>query len=194
MQPNRIRPRPALDIHGKGKADQDGPAMDRYSAFGTSDLAEYIRTHAIRAEIIRLTVETPTVERAAAAVGTLPEQIVKSLLFLVSDEPLLVVARGMENVDRRSLGRYLSVGKKHLILARPEVVFSITGYPVGALPPFGHRAIIRTLVDRRVTGQPVVFAGGGSSRALLRMEPAELIRVCGGEIVDVRLSSETGEA
>ncbi len=138
--------------------------------------------------------DTPTVDRAAAVVGTTPEQIVKSLLFLVNGEPLLVIARGPENVDRRAIGRYMQVGRKQVSLADPAGVLSITGYPVGALPPFGHRASIRTIVDGKVTDLPLIYAGGGSPRALIRMVPAELLRVCGAELVDVQAGSRPGEA
>jgi len=161
---------------------------------GTSDLEQFIRTHGIQAEIISLSIDTPTVDLAAKAVGTSPDQIVKSLLFLVNDEPLLVIARGPELVDRRAIGHHMKVGRKRVSLADAGAVLSITGYPVGALPPFGHRAAIHTIVDRHVSGLPLIFAGGGSPRALVRLEPAELLRVCGAEIADVRAGSTTGEA
>lgn len=138
--------------------------------------------------------DTPTVDRAAAVVGTTPEQIVKSLLFLVDEKPLLVIARGLENVDRRAISRHMQVGRKKVSLADPAAVLAITGYPVGALPPFGHRASIRTIMDGKVTGLPLIYAGGGSPRALIRMPPAELLRVCGAEIVDVQAGSEPGKA
>jgi prolyl-tRNA editing enzyme YbaK/EbsC (Cys-tRNA(Pro) deacylase) len=168
--------------------------LDRTSDLGTPDLERYIVAHGIRAEILHLSADTPTVDLAAAALGTMPEQIVKSLLFLINGEPLLVIARGPENVDRRAIGRYMKVGRKRVSLANPEAVLSITGYPVGALPPFGHRASIHTIVDKNVVGLPLIYAGGGSTRALVRMEPAELLRVCGDELVDVRSGSRLGEA
>lgn len=161
---------------------------------GTSDLEEFIRTHGVQAEIISLSIDTPTVDLAAKAVGTSPDQIVKSLLFLVNGEPLLVIARGPEFVDRRAIGHHMKVGRRRVSLADAGAVLSITGYPVGALPPFGHRAAIHTIVDRHVPGLPLIFAGGGSPRALVRLEPAELLRVCGAEIADVRAGSRTGEA
>jgi Cys-tRNA(Pro) deacylase len=141
-----------------------------------------------------LRADTPTVDRAAAVVGTTPEQIVKTLLFLVNDEPLLVVARGPENVDRRAIGRYMQVGRKKVSLADPAAVLSITGYPVGALPPFGHRTSIRTIVDGKVADLPLIYAGGGSARALMRMDPAELLRVCRAEVVDVRARPRPDES
>jgi Cys-tRNA(Pro) deacylase len=167
---------------------QDHPVHDG-PRLGTPDLEEFIRNHAIRAEVIRLSVETPTVELAASAVGTEPERIVKSLLFLVRDRPLLVIACGTQNVDRRAIARYKATGAKQVRLARPEAVRSITGYVVGALPPFGHLEPIPTVVDRQVVQLPEVFAGGGSIRALLRIEPAELLQACGGELADVRDAS-----
>jgi prolyl-tRNA editing enzyme YbaK/EbsC (Cys-tRNA(Pro) deacylase) len=179
-----VAPRPTTRLEGKASLNdhlqRDGPTLD------TSDLEEFIRSHAIRAEIVQLSVETPTVDLAAAAVGTDPERIVKSLLFLISAEPLLVIACGPENVDRRAIAGHMNAGAKRVKLARPDAVLSITGYLVGALPPFGHRESIPTIVDRRVAALPVVFAGGGSTRALMRIETPELIRACGGELVDVR--------
>lgn len=167
---------------------------DTIHVLGTPDLEDFIRTHSVRAEIISLSVDTPTVELAAKAVGASPDQIVKSLLFLVNSEPLLVIARGLEHVDRRAIGRHMNVGRKRVSLADPEAVLSLSGYPVGALPPFGHRTTIRTVVDRNVPGLELIFAGGGSPRALVRLEPAELVRVCGAELADLRLASKTGEA
>ena len=179
-----VAPRPTTRLEGKialnDHPQRDGPTL------GTSDLEEFIRSHAIRAEIVQLSVETPTVDLAAAAVGTDPERIVKSLLFLINVEPLLVIASGPENVDRRAIAGHMDAGAKRVKLARPDEVLSITGYLVGALPPFGHREPIPTVVDRQVAALPVVFAGGGSTRALMRIETPELIRACGGEFVDVR--------
>jgi prolyl-tRNA editing enzyme YbaK/EbsC (Cys-tRNA(Pro) deacylase) len=167
--------------------------MERAPVLSATDLEQFIQERGIKAEIIRLSIDTPTVGRAAVAVGTTPEQIVKSLLFVVHGEPLLVVARGPENVERRAIGQHMGVGRKQVGLADAETVLSLTGYPVGALPPFGHRGPIRTLVDRAITDFPMVYAGGGSPRALMRIEPAELLRVCGGELVDVRAGSRPGE-
>lgn len=168
--------------------------MNDDAVLGTPHLEAFIRDHAVRAELIHLAVETQTVDLAAAAVGASPEQIVKSLLFLVNGEPLLVIARGPEYVDRRAIARHLEVPRKRVSLANPEAVLAVTGYPVGALPPFGHRSAIRTIVDRHVPHLPLLFAGGGSARALLRMEPAELLRICGSELVDVREGSPPSEA
>jgi len=106
---------------------------------------------------------------------------------------LLVVTHGLGRVDRRAIGRMLNVGRKQVHLADPETVLSVTGYPVGTLPPFGHLRGIRTLVDRTVLGHQVIYAGGGSVNALLRLKPDDLVRACGAELVDFGDQQEAGQ-
>jgi prolyl-tRNA editing enzyme YbaK/EbsC (Cys-tRNA(Pro) deacylase) len=59
-----------------------------------------------------------------------------------------------------------------------------TGYPAGGTPPFGFDAIF--LMDERVYEKPVVYGGGGSDRALIRIAPAEMQRVNGARVAVVR--------
>jgi prolyl-tRNA editing enzyme YbaK/EbsC (Cys-tRNA(Pro) deacylase) len=139
------------------------------------DLHAFLEAHAIPAELITLDVLTPTVETAAAAVGCRPEQIVKSILFLVRGEPRLAITCGTQRVDPRALAAHGGVGRKQVKLADAETVLDVAGYPVGAMPPFGHRRPLPTLMDPSVLEQPEVYAGGGSDSALLRIRP-ELIR------------------
>jgi len=56
---------------------------------------------------------------------------------------------------------------------------------VGTMPPFGHKSRLRTLIDAGVLAQPEVYAGGGAIDALLRIAPAEIVRVTKAETVNV---------
>ena len=142
-----------------------------------SDLKAFLEQHQIEAEIVLLAEHTPTVEDAARAVKTVPERIVKSLLFLVDDEPVVAIACGLSPVDRRTIALHYGVGRKRVKLADAETVLNITGYPVGAMPPFGHRRPLPTVIDRRVLRQPEVYAGGGQIDALLRIAPEAIARM-----------------
>jgi prolyl-tRNA editing enzyme YbaK/EbsC (Cys-tRNA(Pro) deacylase) len=141
------------------------------------DLAAFIEQRGIEAEILRLPVDTPTVEDAARAMGTTPDQIVKSLLFLIDGSPTLVIACGPNLISRRRLAAYFRLSPKRIKLANPEATFAASGYAVGALPPFGHRQLLPTLIDRQVLARGRVFAGGGAIRALLRIQAQEIARV-----------------
>lgn len=145
------------------------------------DVARFVWEEGMAAEVVRLAVETPTVAAAAAAVGAGVEQIVKSLLFLVEGEPVLVVANGETRVDYRRLAAHLGVSRRQVKLADAAQVREILGYEVGAVPPFGHKKPVRTLLEAGVLAQAEIWAGGGSIDTLVRLRVAELRRVVGEE-------------
>ena len=151
----------------------------------TADLARFVAEHSIAAALLSQATATPTVTAAAAALGVDERQIVKSLLFLIREEPLLVIASGTALVDRRLLAERFAIGKKQVRLADATIVVRLTGYPVGGVPPFGHLVKFRVLLDRAVQKWEVVYGGGGDERTLLRISPTELARVTDGEWIEV---------
>jgi prolyl-tRNA editing enzyme YbaK/EbsC (Cys-tRNA(Pro) deacylase) len=159
-------------------------------------LAAFIRSHAIVATLIEPAQETPTVALAARALGCQPEQIVKSVLFVVRDgehsSQVLVIANGVTQIDSRKLADLLGVGRKRIRLAPADVVLAVTGYPAGGVPPFGFPHPLPTTVDRRVLDQAIVYGGGGDHHTMLRIAPAELLRITGGQVADVRKPADNG--
>lgn len=151
----------------------------------SSDLARWIETHAIRAELITLPVNTLTVEDAARAVGTSPARIVKSMIFLINGKPVVAIAGGTSRVDRRPIAAHFGVGRKRVKLADAETVLEVTGYRIGAVPPFGQQQSLSTLIDHRVLDYPEVYAGGGEIDTLMRIAPAEIVRVTGAIELDL---------
>lgn len=149
------------------------------------DLQRFIDETGIEATIIHLERETPTVEEAAKVVGCRPEQIGKSILFLVSNAPTLVVANGVTRVGYKALADYLGTSRRRLKLAKPDAVLKITGYPVGTVPPFGHRERLSTIIEARVLDQDVIYAGGGAINALMRLTTKELLRVSQARVVSL---------
>jgi prolyl-tRNA editing enzyme YbaK/EbsC (Cys-tRNA(Pro) deacylase) len=137
----------------------------------TTDLEMYCQQQGLPVVVLRLKESTPTVQAAAQAADCPPEQIVKSVLFLVAEEPVLVVTSGLERVDRRRLADFFGVSSKRVRLAFPAEVENLTGYAVGALPPFGHTQRLTTCLDKRVLEQTIVYAGGGSETALIQTSP-----------------------
>jgi prolyl-tRNA editing enzyme YbaK/EbsC (Cys-tRNA(Pro) deacylase) len=153
------------------------------------DLNFFMNSHGIAGEILRPGVPTPTVESAARALGVPVEQIVKSILCVVKDggDPkyVLAIACGTAYVDRHLIAAHFGVGHKRVRLAFPEEVLAVSGYAVGAMPPFGHRQPLPTLIDRRVLDLPVVYAGGGDENAMLRLDPREIARITEAGVIDL---------
>ncbi|MCP4693874.1 MAG: YbaK/EbsC family protein [Desulfobacterales bacterium] len=149
------------------------------------DLQRFIDAQGVAAVILPMDEHTPTVPDAARALGVETDQIIKSLVFVINDEPLLVINSGLARVDRRKLAARLEVGRKRVKFATPERALAITGYVVGSMPPFGHREKLRTFVDPAATRMEVIFGGGGDIDAMMRLTPSELIRVTEAEVLDI---------
>jgi Cys-tRNA(Pro) deacylase len=150
------------------------------------DLEEFIHSQGIEAEIIAYSSETPTVQAAADVVGCAPAQIVKSLLFLVDQQPVLAISPGQLKIDRRKIASHFGVGRKRVRLADADEVQEQTGYPVGAVPPFGLKKPVPALLDPAVLDYETVYAGGGSSDRLLRIPSSELMRITAATMVSLQ--------
>ena len=151
--------------------------MSSFRQLSSTDLEQFLRENGITAELLHLPEETPSVEEAARVLGVATQQIIKSLVFHLAGEPLLVINSGTARVDRKKLAAHLGVGRKRVKFADAGLALSVTGYAVGSMPPFGHRTPIRTLVDEAVFQQEQIFGGGGDIDAMMRLTPAELERV-----------------
>lgn len=150
------------------------------------DLKAYIQQNNIDAEIITLEEHTPTVELAAAAVNVSPEQIIKTLLFSVDGQAVLVIANGTGRIDRRLLGKHFGVSRKKTSFADADTVLDLTGFEVGAVPPLGHRTPIPVLVDPSVLTQQVIYGGGGADNALMRLKPQDILQYNQAEVVSLQ--------
>lgn len=151
-------------------------------ALTREDLQHFIEIHHIEATILPMDGHTPTVSDAARELGVQTDQIIKSLVFMAAGNPLLVISNGLSRVDRKKLAAHLAVGQKKVKFAKAEKAFEITGFVVGSMPPFGHHQRLRTLVDPAVMDWDAIYGGGGNIDAMMRLTPAELIRVTEAEI------------
>jgi Cys-tRNA(Pro) deacylase len=150
-----------------------------------SDLQTFIDAHGLDAAILPMDRHTATVAEAASALGVDSQRIIKSLLFVADQQPVLVVNAGTARVDRKKLAAHLGLNRKRVKFASADQVLEIAGYPIGGMPPFGHRQRLRTLVDEGVTGLATVYGGGGDVDAMMRLSAAELMRVTQAEAVDL---------
>ena len=158
-----------------------------------SNVAAYMRNAGIQGRILPLKISTETVEAAAAALNVPTDCIVKSLLFLIAGEPILAIACGRQRIDRRALASHFGVGRKRIELADAETVMTLTGYEVGAVPPFGHQRKLNVIIDRDVLSHRVVYAGGGTRDSLLEITPQEILRITDATILDLQtMDGETG--
>lgn len=161
-----------------GDATSHPPASDK--------LREYLRERQVDATLIQPGSDMPTVPLAAAALGVEPGQIVKSIVFegkKKSEQVGLAIAPGDARVDVSKVAEAL--GYSSLRLARPETVLRMAGYSVGGVPPVGHGTALPVVIDKRVLDYPIVYGGGGDEQHMLRISPADIVRLTGAVVADI---------
>lgn len=151
----------------------------------SENLRQFIDRYNIAADIIGLEEHTLTVGDAARALHVETDQIIKSLVFQVNGDPLLVINNGLARVDRKKLAAYLGVGRKKVKFADPDQVLEITGFIVGSMPPFGHKNKLRTLIDPAVTRMETVYGGGGDINAMMKIAIDVLLEATQAEVTEL---------
>ena len=147
------------------------------ASLGPDALLAWCAAHGVAARLLRPGVPTPTVPEAAAAVGVAPERVLKSLVFWVDGAPTLVIAAGEDRLVYPKLADAFGTSRRRVRLASADEAFELTGFPVGAMPPFGHRVPLPTWVDAaRVRPGLDVVAGGGARDALIAVTTDDLLR------------------
>jgi prolyl-tRNA editing enzyme YbaK/EbsC (Cys-tRNA(Pro) deacylase) len=141
-----------------------------------------LRERGSAAEVIQVPDSTRTAVEAAAALGTTAAQIVKSLVFVSNNAPLLVLTSGSERVSTEKL-RAIVGGK----VTRPDAdaVRRLTGYAIGGIPPLAHDTPARVLMDPHLLDYDIVWAAAGTPHAVFGIAPQELQRITRAELVDV---------
>lgn len=129
---------------------------------------------------------TATSQQAADNIGCELGQIVKSILFIVDGQPIVVLTSGDQYVDDRKLATRFEVGRKKVKTAKPEECVAIYGYAPGAVPPLGYRTPnITLLADESLQRYETVYAAGGAHNAIFPVNLAQLITITGATFADV---------
>lgn len=108
--------------------------------------------------------------------------IVKSLLFLINEQPIIVLAAGDRNVNQKLVGALYNVSGKKVKFADAATVLRITGYEVGGVAPVGHLQELPVLIDESLSRFPTVWAAAGAHHAVFPIEYQRLIAVTGGRV------------
>lgn len=134
-------------------------------------LQAYCRDHGIEAEFIETDRSTKSAKDAARVLQVGTDQIIKSLVFYVDEDPHLVIVRGPDSVDEDRLAELLAAESTRF--ASPDEVQEETGYSVGGVPPIG--TDLPKIVDEHVLDHDTVYGGAGSEHRMIGLDPRYLI-------------------
>ena len=126
---------------------------------------------------------TRTADDAAAAIGVAVGQIVKSMVFLVDGQPVVVLVSGSNRVDEEKLAR--AAGGSSCSRPDAKAVRAATGFPIGGIPPFGYPAPLPTFVDEDLLTHDVVWAACGMPHVNFASNPKDLLAATGATVADI---------
>lgn len=145
-------------------------------------VATFLREAGAEARLEEFADGAATARGAAETIGCELRQIVKSLVFICDEHPVVVLVPGDRRAELAKVGR--GAGAESARVARPAEVEGATGFKPGSVAPFpaGGR---RVLVEQTLLSEPLVWVGAGSPRHMVALAPAELVRLTRGEPMDV---------
>ncbi len=139
-------------------------------------LAQRLEQRGLQIDVRTLSDSARTAALAASALDVEVGQIVKSLVFLRNDDPVLVLCAGDRRVDAERL---------RLSPASADRVRAVTGFSIGGVPPLGHDIDLDTTIDESLRRFEVVWAAAGTPHDVFGVDTEELIRA----IPDARVMS-----
>jgi Cys-tRNA(Pro) deacylase len=145
----------------------------------TSPVTLDLRARNIPFEIYRHPGPIHSLEQAAQERGQSPDQVVRSILFRLSQgNYAMVLIAGKRQISWSALRKQF--GQSRLTLASEEEVMQATGYPLGAVSPFGLPRPIPILIDESVYAQSVVSIGSGIRGVAVVLRTDDLVKALQG--------------
>ena len=123
-------------------------------------VADAARTLGLELDIHQFPEGTKTAADAAAAIGCPVAAIVKSLVFVVGQEPVVALVPGDLMLDLTKLEAAAGTGPARR--ATLDEVRDATGFAAGGTPPFGHAQSLRVFADEALRRNEPVWAAGGT--------------------------------
>lgn len=134
----------------------------------------YLAQYGLDQQILEFDTSSATVELAAAAAGTEPERIAKSISFLIDGHAVLVVCAGDARVENR---RFKAVFHTKPKMLPREMVEELVGHAVGGVCPFGVNEDAEVYLDESLRRFETVFPAAGSSNSAIELSIEQLEEV-----------------
>lgn len=123
-----------------------------------------------------------SLEDAAVQRGQSPEQVIRSILFRLSEQRyFMVIIPGPNQIPWKALRDYWQ--QSRLTLASREEVLQVTGCEPGTVNPFGLDAEIPVLIENCIFSLPEISLGSGERGTAILIHPQDVLRAVPQAIV-----------
>jgi Cys-tRNA(Pro)/Cys-tRNA(Cys) deacylase len=134
-----------------------------------------------------VTERATSVEESAAFQGIETGNLLKTLVVRRGEgDYLLILVPGPRSIDWTKLRAHLGI--KRMTLPDADEAREVTGYPRGAITPFGTKTPLPVVADASIPGKGKVAIGGGAHGVNLHVDADLLIAHLGADVADVTKS------
>ncbi len=164
--------------------------MSNYDETNSTPVTRFLDERGIPYRFFRHSGVVTSIEQAARERGQRPEQIVRSILFRLSRGGfVMVLIAGEKQVSWHALRHHL--GTSRISMATESEVLQVTGYPLGAVSPFGTRLPLRILLDQGILQEEEISVGSGLRYTTVIMCRDDFLRALGDVEVGDFASGDT---
>jgi prolyl-tRNA editing enzyme YbaK/EbsC (Cys-tRNA(Pro) deacylase) len=143
----------------------------------------YLEARGLDGGLTEFEQSTKTARQAADAMGCELGQIVKSLVFVVGDRPVVALVAGDRRGDTDAISALLGGGEVRF--ADADTVRSATGYAIGGVSPFDLPGELTVLADASLARFETVYPAAGTPTSMVRMRWTELLELSGAKVADI---------
>ncbi|MCG8394684.1 MAG: Cys-tRNA(Pro) deacylase [Pseudomonadales bacterium] len=117
---------------------------------------------------------------AADVLGLPPEQVFKTLVALVDDQPVVAMVPVAHQLDLKFLAK--AHGGKKAVMCPPDKAQRLTGYVLGGISPLGQKKRLPLYLDQSAGGHEEVYMSAGRRGLEIAMAPNDLLNLTGGKL------------
>jgi Cys-tRNA(Pro) deacylase len=138
-------------------------------------VTRYLDEQGISYRFFKHSGEVRSLEQAARERGQHPDQIIRSIVFRLSRGGfVMVLIAGEKQVSWPALRHHL--GTSRISMATEKEIFEVTGFPIGAVSPFGTRQPLTILADRGFLKEDEISIGSGIRYTTVIMKRNDFLR------------------
>ncbi len=134
---------------------------------------EYLKKYGLENRVMEFSVSLATVKEAALAINCREDEIVKTLSFIVNEEPILIAVSGNSKIDNSKFKLEFHTKAKLIPFDNVE---NLIGHAVGGVCPFGINENVCVYLDNSLKHLNVLYPSCGSSNSAVRLTLDELER------------------
>lgn len=148
------------------------------------DFKKILQEYNLENNVVIFDNSTKTAQEAADQIGVQIGQIGKSIIFKLNNEPILVITSGKNKVSIEKLEKLIGEGIEK---ADADFVYEKTGFPIGGVPPFGHKEKIKHIfLDKDLLNYQEIWCAAGTPFSVFKISSQRLIEIAQAKLADIK--------